>query len=387
MSKITLPKELFDQLELKDGDEIELIEHSKDSFIARNPNYQADERSLAWFLIPTVISTVIFVIYGFIFKHPHVIPLSGNESIATAVLTFANIVGLGTFITAYVQKRDELYRMMSKRVYWRSFATIIFSMIIINSLVIVALFWFFNQIFHGVNFGLFTSTMIFAIFSAILNYFMIFIVDTFSISRMVNLLILVVIGGLISSMATNGNQYWWQRNFSLLGTNQSQASLQFNLTLVVAAAMMVALFDYLFVAIREKFGLHLRHTILQTLLTLCAASIALVGLIPNNGTGLEHRLHDISAQFIVLFMALAILGIRWFLPKMRRRNFYISYGIVILIVISYLLWHPIHYLTLTAFEILSFSLSLAWVMFLINALTNMLFKNTIRYKVEKEKNE
>jgi hypothetical protein len=119
---------------------------------------------------------------------------------------------------------------------------------------------------------------------------------------------------------------------------------------------------------------------LQVLLTLCAISIALVGLIPND-PGWMHIAHDIVAQLIVLFMAISILGIRWFLPNADPNLYRMSYFIVGLILISYVLWHPIHYLTLTAFEILSFSLSFAWLLLLVNTLINMLWNTKKIYKV------
>lgn len=142
--------------------------------------------------------------------------------------------------------------------------------------------------------------------------------------------------------------------------------------MIVSAALFAALIDYIFVALRQKAGSHYRQNILQVLLTLCAISIALVGLVPND-PGWMHIAHDIVAQLIVLFMAISILGIRWFLPNADPNLYRMSYFIVALILISYVLWHPIHYLTLTAFEILSFSLSFAWLLLLVNTLINMLW--------------
>ncbi len=387
MKKISLPEELYEKLELGDQDEIEVVDIAQDRFTIRAVGGKKSEYAASWFLLPTLISTVIFFVAALILKHPHVIPLSGNESIASAIIVIANGVGIITFILAYLNKRKELYHMMTRKIYWRTFAAVVVSVILIVSLALSAAFWFINQIFYGVNFGLFTSTLIFGIFSGILNYVLIFIVDTFEISMLLNLLIFVAVGGLVSSMATNGNQYWWQRNFSVLGTESSNASLQFNLTLIISAALMIALFDYIFVSIREKYGRRVRHIILQSLLTLCAVCIALVGLIPNNGLGLAHLAHDIAAQLIVLFMGLSILGIRWFLPKANKNIYAISYTIVILLVLSYILWHPIHYLTLTAFEILSFSLSFAWLMLLINNLLGMLWNEKKIYKVTISKEE
>lgn len=271
---------------------------------------------------------------------------------------------------------------MLPRVYWRTFPSVILSVFIIVTLGLVALFWFLNQLFYGLSFDVFTSMLIFAIFSGILNYLLIFAVDTFSIQMMINMLIMVSVGGLVASMAANNNQYWWQKNFSLLGTSESNTSLQFNMTLVVSAALMIALFDYIFVSIREKLGHRIRFMILQILLTLCAISIALVGLIPNNGDGLAHIMHDVAAQLIVLFMSLSILGIRWFLPDLDKNMYRISYSLAGLIVFGYFLWHPLYYLNLTAFEILSFSLSFAWIMLLINTLVRILFNPRVVYQVD-----
>ncbi|MFC4652396.1 DUF998 domain-containing protein [Lactococcus nasutitermitis] len=381
MKKIILPEELYKKLDLSETEEVEVVDIAQDSFTIRALGVKRREYAASWFLLPTIISTIIFIVLAFSLNHSQVIPLSGSNSIATATIVVANAISILTFIIAYFIKRKELYHMMTKKIYWRTFLTVIVSIIIITTLALSALFWFTNQIFYGVSFGLFTSTLIFAIFSGILNYILIFVVDTFEISMLVNMLIMVAIGGLISSMATNGDQYWWQRNFSLLGTEKSHASLQFNLTLIISAALMIALFDYIFVSLREKYGRHIRYIVLQTLLMLCALCIALVGFIPNNGTGLAHHIHDISAQLIVLFMALAIFGIRWFLPRINKNIYVVSYIIVTLIAISFVLWHFVHYLTLTAFEILSFSLSFAWMMLLINNLLSLLWNNRKVYKV------
>ncbi|MCL2676598.1 MAG: DUF998 domain-containing protein [Streptococcaceae bacterium] len=381
---IKLSSELYDKLDLSENNEVEVVEHSNHSFILRSLSNPAQDNATRWFWIPTVISMLIFLGYALI-THVHSIHLTGSSSIATAVLIVANAISAITFIVAYIKKRKDLYNVMTSRSYWRGFITVVLSVIIISSLSLVALFWFISQIFYGVIFDIFTATVIFTVFSAILNYFMIFIVDTFSIKVMLNMLILVSTGGVISSMATSGNPYWWQRNFSLLGTETSKSNWQFNLTLVVSAGLMIALFDYLFVSIRERYGLLPRHIILQTLLTLGAICIALVGLIPDNGDGLMHVVHFTLAQMIVFFLGISILSVHWLLPNLSKEFHSISYAIIGVLVVSYLLWHPVHYLTLTGFEILSFSLGFAWIMLLISNLSNLLFGERKIYKVEKIK--
>lgn len=390
MKKIALPDELYDKLELSENDEVEVIDIANDSFKIRAATTKKRVSATSWFLFPTFIATALAIIAYRWLNLPDSIPMSGNNSLATGIIVIGNAIGMLTFIISYLNRRQELFRQMARRVYWRTFGTVVISVFLIVTLALSAIFWFINQIFYGVSFGLYTSILFFAIFSGILNFVLIFVVDVFEVSMLLNMLIMVAIGGFVSSMASNGNQYWWQRNFSELGTQHSQASLQFNLTLIISAALMIGLLDYIFVSIRSKSGWRIRHVILQCLLTLAAICIALVGLIPNNGLGFAHVAHDIAAQLIVLFMGLAILGIRWFLPLIDKSVYQVSYIIVGLLALSYVLWHFVHYLTLTAFEILSFSLSFAWLMLLINSLLNVLWNEKKVYKVtvikEDEKN-
>ncbi|PCR99534.1 ABC transporter permease [Lactococcus fujiensis] len=389
MEKIKLPKELYEKLELDETNQIEVTEISNDSFKIRSIRQTKAEGAAKWFLVPTFVASILFIVALVTLGINHVIPLSGNKSIATGIIVISNAIGMLSFIISYLLRRKELYHQMTSKVYWRTFLTVIISVFLIVTLALSAFFWFINQIFHGVAFDLTTAVVIYSIFTGIINYILLFVVDVFEISMLVNMLIMVSIGGVISSMASNGNQYWWQRNFSILGTSNSNASFQFNLTLILSAALMIGLFDYLFVAIRNKFGQHWRHIILQLLLSLAAGSIGMVGLIPNNGQGLAHIAHDVFAQLIVLFMGLAILGIRWFLPHVEKTIYYISYAIVGFLALSYYLWHFVHYFTLTAFEILSFSLSFAWIMLLINTLLQMVWNIKKVYQVEliDEKNE
>ena len=383
--KIVLPSDLYENLSLDGSEEVEIIENAGESFTVRAVNAKPEhDYAPRWFWLPTGIAALVFIIV-IIFLHPHVISLSGaNPSIATATLIISNAAAFITFVLAYLMRRRELYRTVTRKIYWRTFPVIIIAYLIIASLALVALFWFIDQIFHGVKFDRLTSIVIFTLLTAIWNYFVIFLVDTFNIRMLVSMLILVVSGGLVTSMATNGNQYWWQRNFSLLGTSQSQSNWQFNLTLVVSAALFAALIDYIFVSLREKYGPNWRYTVLRVLLMLSAICMAGVGLVPNDGKGLAHLWHDQLAMFIIYFMAIAILGIRWLLPQAGKNFIRISYGVVVVLIISYALWRFVHYFSLTAFEIVSFALSFAWVLLFINTLMGLLWDDRKIYRVVKK---
>ena len=80
MDKIHLPKEIYERLDLKENEEIEIVDLAADSFTIRKINARKSDKAPKWFIIPTIISAFIFIIFAFVLKHPHVIALSGNDA-------------------------------------------------------------------------------------------------------------------------------------------------------------------------------------------------------------------------------------------------------------------------------------------------------------------
>ncbi|MFV0556785.1 MAG: DUF998 domain-containing protein [Lactovum sp.] len=383
MSKIILPQELYEKLELskEEDSKVEIIDNAKNSFVIKSVSKIRKKSDIKWFLVPTVISSLLFLIISLFFLKKETLPFVGNDqSLATFILIVTNLLSFSNFIFAYIKKRENLYHEMSSNVYWRTLLTVIISELMISTLLLMAIFWFLNQIFYGVRFDILTSMIIVTLFSLILNYSLIFIIDNFKIEILVNMLILVALGGAISSIVTNGNPYWWKRNLSLLGTYESEARFEFNLTLLISGALLIALIDYIFVSMVEKFGKHWRYLILKGFLILAALSIMGIGLVPNNEEG--HVLHTQLALFIFYFMALAILGIKWLLPELGKEFIRFSYLISFLLLICYILWDYLNYFNLTAFEIFSFALGFSWLLLFINRLAEILWNGKKVYKVE-----
>lgn len=101
------------------------------------------------------------------------------------------------------------------------------------------------------------------------------------------------------------------------------------------------------------------------MLTMTAISLGAVGFFPNNGQGRLHELHNLAANWLVYWIILLILGIRWLLPRVTREFLTVSYGIAGTLLVANFLFQTIGYLSLTAFEIIAFFLAFSWILLLV----------------------
>lgn len=114
-----------------------------------------------------------------------------------------------SLLTEREKKNPEL-----SDIQWRNVPTIIGAFIVILMLGILSFFWIIGMMFEGASFDIYTATAIFFIFTAIINYLMIYAAYSFTSSMIVTILIVVIIGGVFFAMLTNSESRWWQHNFS-----------------------------------------------------------------------------------------------------------------------------------------------------------------------------
>lgn len=314
-------------------------------------------------LAPTLLAIVILgVIFGIYSQGT--IPLSGDFSITTMTLAVAGGMGGLLFaIALVVNKRRQAPNL--QQLVWRHIPTIIFSFWLILLIGLAAFLWLIGLSFEGASFDKVTATVIAALFAGFVNYVMLLAVDSINDEMLTNLLILVSVGGIVASMVTNSQRNWWQKNFSYLGTESAYNSWQFNVTLMVSALLLVALIDYLFVDLVKASPQKVQLWILRIMLTMTAISLGAVGFFPNNGQGRLHELHNLAANWLVYWIILLILGIRWLLPRVTREFLTVSYGIAGTLLVANFLFQTIGYLSLTAFEIIAFFLAFSWILLLV----------------------
>lgn len=382
--KVSLPKELDDDLSILDQETISVKkEHQRLVIEKKKTPFETQNVSLRWFLLPALMCSVIFFIIFFTWGDKQ-ISMTGDFSIATATMLLGLISGSFSFISIFINRKRKEKNPELSDIQWRNVPTIIGAFIVILMLGILSFFWIIGMMFEGASFDIYTATAIFFIFTAIINYLMIYAAFSFTSSMIVTILIVVIIGGVFFAMLTNSESRWWQHNFSFLGTNEAASSWQFNLTLMLSALLMVALIDYLFVNLKKSGYTGFKVASLRVLLTMVAISLGGVGFFPNNGTGQLHALHTKAAEMLVYLIVILIVSIRWILPKVTKEFLTISYGIAAVLVACNFLFQNIGYLSLTVFELLAFGLALSWILLLLQHIQQLAHLTNAVYEIRIE---
>lgn len=382
---VILPEKIVDSFQLED--ETDVIFSIKDQKIMIEPKKKIAGNqtiSLRWFLIPTIITSCLFLGYLF-FNERSQIPLVGSLSIANFVLSMGVLSGVFSFLVFFINGKRERIVTQSKEIYWRNFPTILLSFIIILVFSLLVLFKVMGLLFIGATFDQYTATMLFFIFVAAINYFMIYSALSITPAKLTSILIFVIIGGVLLAMITNRDHLWWQFNFSFLGTIEAKNRWQFNVTLMFSALLMVALIDSLFVELQKAIPHSKRLTALRILLTLTALDLGAVGLFPYTETGPFQGVHNLVAEFLVYLIIILMVGIKWFLPHVTKEFLTISYLIAAALVVVSLLFQMLGYLSLTAFELLAFMLAFGWVVLLLQNLQKLTqhLTNTFQVKIKR----
>jgi hypothetical membrane protein len=297
------------------------------------------------------------------------IPLEGDNSISSWTIALGLVVGMISFTSYFLIQRHNPHNHFARNIYWRNLPVILVSIAMILLVVLIGLFWVLETVFHGVTLDRYTGSLIFAILCASINLIMAKAAIYLDATGITTLISVMIVGGVIISMVSNGHREWWKVNLSFLGTNDAINNWQFNFTLIFSALLTVALIDYLFVGLRVRMKMNWKLITLRVLLTLTALDLGLVGIFPNNAD--LHYWHVQAAGFLVYFILALVIGVKWLLPNISVEFLSLSYLIAIALVVLGFSFQVFHYLSLTVFEILAFSAAFSWLLLLINQIQQL----------------
>lgn len=379
--KIELPDKVAEQLQINDGGDVKIELRNHDAVLTTEASEQSlfQRVSFWWYLVPALISALAFNMF-FAVKNRNQIPMSGNTSLGTTVIMLGVVIGTLLFTIFFIRGRRSQRNAFSATIYWRNFPVVILSFGLILALALLGVFWLLGTIFKGATFDRLTATIIFFIFESMINYIMIYAAVSTSSRTLIRIFLLVIVSGVIIAMATNSTRKWWQYNLSFLGTKVANNSWQFNMTLMFSALIMVALIDYIFVSLNANYPHSIRLLTLRVILTAMAIDMGAVGFFPNNSA--SHDLHDHLASFLVYFIIILIVGIRWFLPRIPKEFLRMSYTVGLILVTAEVLFKFVGYLSLTAYEIIGFTLTFGWVLLLLEFLQELIDTGTRVFYVE-----
>ena len=361
---INLPEEVVTELDLRPEQSFHLT--LRNGSLTLHPidgQNEIQTLSLRHFLVPSVLAALLFIGYALYQRHFQ-LPLGGDNSIASAVILLGEMSGMLSFLVTYVQEVRRQPNSLKRKTSWRVFPALLIAFAIILAFITSGFFWAINYLFQNVTFDLFTSVVLFVLFDAIINFLMIYAALSISTLFITAIFVMTMIGGVLIAMVTNSSRLWWQYNLSFLGTDGALDAWQFNATLILAGLIWIALVDYLFVPLQQVMRGNHRLIVLRVLLTLSAISLAGIGAFPNNA-GQLHFIHDQIANGLVYFILILMAGNRWLLPNAPREFMVTSYVIGGVLVVTMLLFEVIGYLSLTAFEIIAFGLTLSWILLLL----------------------
>lgn len=324
------------------------------------------------------VALVFAVIWWFIFHSLHTsIGLTGWPSIGSATLINAGIITFIGFILGYLRGQKALQveqrLQLSKPKFVFDCVTLAVAYTIISIVITAVAIYAFSEAFKGVMMPSTSAVMVVAVFAAITVYGIINTSVHLQSSDIVNALTLFIAGGVYASMATSQDPYWWQINFSSLGTTSSFSSLAFNITLILAGLLLLSLTDHLLADLAiiikgKKSSIKARIQAIKFLFIFISLSLAGVGLFPWNKYPL---LHDSSAYLLVVVFSVIIIGLRWLMPNISKSFLANSYMILVVLLMSFAMWRPFHYFNQTAFELIAFTLTFVWLVLFLRTITLM----------------
>lgn len=375
--RLEVPADAAKKLGLDKTDYSMWISHRQVVVRPSNVSDMVPQIKFWWYGVLAIISAIVFL-FAVSERRMRLVPFSGNYSISFASIILAAVSGTITFAITFIhQKRKGTGP--AKNFSWRSLIPLVVACGMIITFTTMAIFWMISQLFKGLILDPYTASVLVMLAVALTNYLMINLAMTLSSGVVTNLMTVMIVGGVGFSMLTNSSKNWWQHNFSFLGTAQNNSNWQFNITLIFSGLLMMMLIDYLFVNLGQRYsGWEIQ--ILRWLLYGLAACVAAIGIFPNDPR--YHVLHDRISMWLIYFMLIMIIVVRWCLPDVTHQFLVVSYTIGGILTADYLIFKVFTYLSLTAFELIAFVLAFAWILLLFQYIGNLVSNNVIIFPVE-----
>ncbi|QTX03585.1 hypothetical protein [Agromyces archimandritae] len=182
--------------------------------------------------------------------------------------------------------------------------------------------------------------------------------------RTFNLVAMVLASGSVAAMGATGTGAWWELNFSTLGTSDDLAAACFNVAIIAAGAGMVLMAGRLSAGLaRVRFGTRRGAlTIVRVGISLLGGSLMGVGFVPIDT---DTDLHNLFACGSAGAFAVLSLGVQLWARRMPRSLIVISYAFFATEAAAMVLYDRVGLFNLTVFEIVAFSLVVAWLIALL----------------------
>lgn len=304
--------------------------------------------------------TAIIVMYG------TTLPLWNEWSVGVLAIIVGSAAGAAAYVLgAYDARRNSAALTGTKqpilRFSWDT-AALTFTHVAVYAMLCLVLFSTLQAAFTGLEVDALTGTALIGVAGAACSYLLFLSASSMTAYKMSSLLAVFLSSGVLLSMTTASDPDWWHVHFSSLGTTDDISGNAFNATLIIAGATVTILADYLTNDLsrwsRKQRGTATAHiTVLKWALIAIGLMLLLVGLVPVNQILIVHNIA--AGGMVIVFFAL-IFGLRKLVPGYPQTFFILSYAFLCCIVLAAVMYFPIGYYNLTAFELISAALIFVW---------------------------
>ncbi|MGW9631772.1 DUF998 domain-containing protein [Agromyces sp. NPDC055520] len=188
-------------------------------------------------------------------------------------------------------------------------------------------------------------------------------VSFLSAARMTPMLLSLVLAvflvvGAFASMLSASDPHWWKENLSALGMTNDISAMAFNVTLIVAGAIVTIVARYATAALPigtppDRRG----RDLVRVGLGLIGIFLACVGIFPVDEFFL---VHNTVATGMTICFAVIVIGLPWFIRSVPRVFVGLGYLYVVVIVVVAIFFATGYY-NLTAVELVAACLIFSWI--------------------------
>ncbi|BCW64987.1 DUF998 domain-containing protein [Arthrobacter sp. StoSoilB22] len=234
---------------------------------------------------------------------------------------------------------------------------------LIAAIATVASFLLLQRSFQGLTVDIYAATVGMAVASGLAVYWIYLSVADISTRKLSGLLVLFMVMSIVASMATSQDPKWWEYHFSQLGTLGGASSGLFNLSLIVAGFFITTFAVYLD---RDLKSLIARGVLVHRWSAgLCSGAFVAMGLLLA-GVGVvplsvSFLIHTLFASGMAVVFILLLLASPFILRGLPGRFFLVCGGFLAALIVSLVLFFPVGYFNLTAFELVAFVIIYGWI--------------------------
>ncbi len=227
----------------------------------------------------------------------------------------------------------------------------------------IATFLLLQRSFQGLVLDAPFTTIAMAVVTALCAYWIYLSVSSITTPKLSSLLVRFMTFGTLTAMATASDPAWWEYHFSQLGTFGDRSSSLFNITLIIAGVLVTTFALYLqrdlqvLVDRGVLVKAHAPRTV-SIIFVVMGVMLACVGIFPLTVSIL---LHNLSAMGMAVAFLVMLFASPWILPGLPRRFFVVCAGFAVALIGGALLFEPVGYYNLTAFELVAFAIIFAWI--------------------------